>query len=73
MHGSQRSSSVLSRMRDPPFAFLLLTLAYVVSGRLGLLLAVPSGYGSAIFPPAGIAVAAMGVRRCRGPSSAPSC
>jgi PAS domain S-box-containing protein len=46
-------------MRKPPFAFLLLTLAYVVSGRLGLMLAVPPGYATAIFPPAGIAVAAM--------------
>jgi len=46
-------------MREPPFAFLLLTLAYVMSGRLGLMLAVPPGYATATFPPAGIAVAAM--------------
>src|SRR5262245_38725526 len=58
MHWSQRSSG-LSRMRKPPFAFLLLTLAYIVSGRLGLMLAVAPGYATAIFPPAGIAVAAM--------------
>ena len=36
-----------------------LAAAYVISGRLGLLLAVPPGYATAIFPPAGIAVAAM--------------
>jgi signal transduction histidine kinase/CheY-like chemotaxis protein len=36
-----------------------LTIAYAVSGKLGLLLAVPPGYASPIFPPAGIAVAAM--------------
>jgi signal transduction histidine kinase/CheY-like chemotaxis protein len=46
-------------MRKPPFAFFLLTLAYVVSGRLGLMLAVAPGYATATFPPAGIAVAAM--------------
>ncbi len=38
--------------------YLSLALAYVLSGRLGLLLAVPPGYATAIFPPAGIAVAA---------------
>src|SRR5438128_1483819 len=36
-----------------------LPVAYVISGGLGLLLAVPPGYATAIFPPAGIAVAAM--------------
>ena len=37
----------------------LLTIAYAVSGGLGMLLAVPPGYASPIFPPAGIAMAAM--------------
>ncbi|WP_410499874.1 diguanylate cyclase domain-containing protein [Chitinibacter sp. S2-10] len=37
---------------------LLLSAAYLVSGKLGLLLAIPPGYASAIFPPAGIAVTA---------------
>jgi PAS domain S-box-containing protein len=37
---------------------LALAFAYVITGRLGLLLAVPPGYASAIFPPAGIAMAA---------------
>jgi hypothetical protein len=40
------------------FAHLLLMLAYIVTGKLALLLAVPPGYASPIFPPAGIAVAA---------------
>ena len=40
-------------------SFLTLALAYVVAGRLGLLLAVPPGYATAIFPPAGIAMAAV--------------
>jgi len=39
-------------------AYLLLTVAYLVSGKLGLMLALPPGYVSPIFPPAGIAVAA---------------
>ncbi len=38
--------------------YLLLTVAYVVSGKLGLMLALPPGYASPVFPPAGIAVAA---------------
>ncbi|MDC7707594.1 sensor domain-containing diguanylate cyclase [Vogesella indigofera] len=37
---------------------LLLSAAYVICGKLSLLLAIPPGYASAIFPPAGIAVAA---------------
>jgi len=46
-------------------ACLLLTAAYVISGKLGLMLALPPGYASPIFPPAGIAVAAafIGGRR----------
>lgn len=39
--------------------YLLLTVAYVASGKLGLMLALPPGYASPIFPPAGIAVAAV--------------
>jgi len=44
---------------------LALVIAYVVTGKLALLLALPPGYASAIFPPAGIAVAAafIGGRR----------
>jgi sensor domain CHASE-containing protein len=40
-----------------------LPLAYVASGRLGLLLAVPPGYATALFVPAGIAVGAMFIAR----------
>ena len=40
-------------------AYLALTFAYAFSGKLALLLAVPPGYASPVFPPAGIAVAAM--------------
>lgn len=46
-------------------AYLLLSIIYVASGKLGLMLALPPGYSSPIFPPAGIAVAAalIGGRR----------
>ena len=46
-----------ARWRLP--ALFLLSLAYVFSGKLGLLLAAPPGYGAAIFPPTGIAIAAV--------------
>lgn len=39
--------------------YLLLVVAYVVSGKLGLSLALESGYATPIFPPAGIAIAAV--------------
>src|SRR5215471_17188536 len=38
--------------------YTALPLAYIVTGRLGLLLAAPPGYATAIFVPAGIAVTA---------------
>ncbi len=38
---------------------LALVLIYVITGKLGLMLALPPGYASAIFPPAGIAIAAV--------------
>lgn len=37
---------------------LLLALVYAISGRLSMLLAVPPGFASAIFPPVGIALGA---------------
>jgi len=47
------------RLRNNFLYSLLLILAYVITGKLGLMLALPPGYASAIFPPAGIAVAAV--------------
>ena len=38
--------------------YTALPLAYIVTGRLGLLLAAPPGYATAVFVPAGIAVTA---------------
>ena len=43
----------------PVARLLLVALAYYVSGRLGLLLAVPPGYATAVWPPSGIALAAV--------------
>lgn len=37
----------------------LLTLAYFLAGRLSLLLAIPPGFATAIFPPLGISLAAV--------------
>src|SRR5215468_3798881 len=54
-----RSPMVQTRRRSFFLACLALTAAYAVSGKLALLLAVPPGYASPIFPPAGIAIAAM--------------
>jgi len=50
-------SSILRR--GTWLSYLALAVAYAVSGKLALLLAVPPGYASPIFPPAGIAAAAM--------------
>ena len=44
------------------FAYPLLTVVYTLSGKLGLMLAVPPGYASPIFPAAGIAVTATLIR-----------
>ena len=38
---------------------LLLATAYFVTGKLGLMLAVPPGYATAIWPPSGIALAGI--------------
>ena len=48
----------MSVKQSPLLLGLIIALAYVIAGRFGLLLAVPPGYATAIFPPAGIAVAA---------------
>ena len=54
-----RGKNLLTRLRtSEPIQLAAIALVYVVGGRLGLLLAVPPGYATAIFPPAGIAIAA---------------
>jgi integral membrane sensor domain MASE1 len=55
-------ASVRKKIETRPGLLLVygaLPLAYVIIGRLGLLLAVPPGYATAVFLPAGIAMAAM--------------
>ena len=42
-----------------PGQMLLVALAYYGAGRLGLLLAVPPGYATAVWPPSGLALAGM--------------
>jgi integral membrane sensor domain MASE1 len=46
------------RARRWLFLYAALPLVYIVTGRLGLLLAAPPGYATAVFLPAGIAVTA---------------
>src|SRR5579872_4828289 len=57
MLGFDRVQSLMTHRRIA--AGLTLAVAYAVSGGFGLLLAVPPGYATAVFPPAGIAMAAM--------------
>jgi PAS domain S-box-containing protein len=45
--------------REKLLACLVLSAAYVVAGRLGLLISVSPGYATAVFLPAGLAVAGM--------------
>lgn len=40
-------------------SWLFMAFTYVLAGKLGLMLAIPPGYATAIFPPAGMAVAAI--------------
>ena len=41
------------------WAMLGLALLYYLTGRLGLLLAIPPGYATAVWPPSGIALAGL--------------
>jgi hypothetical protein len=36
-----------------------LALAYLITGKLGTLLAIPPGYATAIWPPSGVALAGL--------------
>jgi len=58
------SAPEVSRMPPlrAPVVVLLVALAYFVSGRLGLLLAIPPGYATAVWPASGIALAAVILR-----------
>src|SRR5690242_18622427 len=49
---------LLARSKQRFICGLTLALAYAITGRLALLLAMPPGYATAVFPPSGIAIAA---------------
>lgn len=48
-----------ARRYRPVATIAVLAVLYFVAGRLGLLLAIPPGYATAIFPSAGLALAAL--------------
>ncbi|MBX3304894.1 MAG: CHASE domain-containing protein [Nitrospira sp.] len=57
----QLNDPPLNEQTTPSFSIssgVMLAAAYIVLGKLGLMLAVPPGYASGIFPPAGLAIAA---------------
>ncbi|MBZ9611863.1 CHASE domain-containing protein [Rheinheimera maricola] len=54
-----QSSAAVSSFGSKVFHILLLALCYACIGRLSVLLAIPPGYATAIFPPAGIALVVM--------------
>jgi PAS domain S-box-containing protein len=53
------NSLTLPTYRNHVMCILLLALCYAVVGRLSVLLAIPPGYATAIFPPAGIALVVL--------------
>ncbi|MFA6014376.1 MAG: diguanylate cyclase [Gallionellaceae bacterium] len=59
---SRPNSDVESPREYGLTACLLLVAAYIITGKLGLMLALPPGYASPVFPPAGIAIAAALIR-----------
>jgi PAS domain S-box-containing protein len=56
--GLSSSEKQLS-FRQTLFAILAIAFAYYVSGRLGLLLAIPPGFATAVWPASGVALAGL--------------
>jgi len=54
-----RLRHVSAATRKQLLIYTALPISYLITGRLGLLLAVPPGYATAVFLPAGIAISAM--------------
>lgn len=54
-----RATTQIFRQQSMLLRIVMLAFAYLVLGRLSLLLAIPPGYAMAIYPPAGLAVAAV--------------
>ena len=59
--GSVKAHSSMSRisLKDYRVQLVLLAITYFITGKLGALLAIPPGYATAIWPPSGIALAAI--------------
>lgn len=57
-----RWSDLAALARTRPADILLLAIIYFALGQIGLLLAVPPGYATVIWPPSGIAIGALLVR-----------
>ncbi|NIB41045.1 hypothetical protein HBA55_15685 [Pseudomaricurvus alkylphenolicus] len=53
------STDIQARQTPALAIILLVALAYFLTGKLGLLLAIPPGFASAVWPPSGIALAAV--------------
>ena len=57
MTSSPESSSISCETRSWSVCGVVLAVTYVVTGKLGLMLALPPGYASGVFPAAGLSVA----------------
>lgn len=55
---SMRPTQLLATLRSIPI-ILLVAFVYALAGRLGLILAIPPGFATAIFPASGIALATV--------------
>jgi CHASE1-domain containing sensor protein len=58
-HGVTQDSTSRPPLTMDMAKLLALAAAYYVTGRLGLLLAIPPGYATAVWPPSGIALAGV--------------
>lgn len=52
-------------LQSYPGKLLLLAVLYILTGKLGLMLALPPGYATVIWPPSGIAIGMLIVYGCR--------
>src|SRR6186997_3220402 len=57
--GNRRETVALIRRLSNPGQLLLLAAVYFIAAKLSLTLAIPPGYATAVWPPSGIALAAL--------------
>ena len=57
--GNRRETVALIRRQSNPGQLLLLAAVYFIAAKLSLTLAIPPGYATAVWPPSGIALAAL--------------